>query len=181
MFNSSINLVDFYNKLGYVKYSMNKNTFKSIKERIKTLGLDENKIKNGRKSFLVFKKCNNCNKEYKGNKNQKFCSQKCAIQYREKNKINLWLKTGNAGCDVSTTIRSCIRRYILKEQNNKCSICGIENKWNNKELKFILDHINGDASNNNRENLRLICPNCDSQLETYKSKNKNSARKFRRQ
>lgn len=27
--------------------------------------------------------------------------------------------------------------------------------------------------------MRLICPNCDSQLDTYKSKNKNSARKFR--
>lgn len=27
--------------------------------------------------------------------------------------------------------------------------------------------------------MRLICPNCDSQLDTYKSKNKNSARNFR--
>lgn len=29
---------------------------------------------------------------------------------------------------------------------------------------------------NIRTNLRLVCPNCDSQLETYKSKNKNSDR-----
>lgn len=42
-----------------------------------------------------------------------------------------------------------------------------------------MDHINGDAANNKRENLRLICPNCDSQLDTFKSKNKNSARKER--
>lgn len=37
--------------------------------------------------------------------------------------------------------------------------------------------IDWNASNNKRENLRLICPNCDSQLETFKSKNKNSARR----
>jgi len=35
-------------------------------------------------------------------------------------------------------------------------------EWNGKELHFILDHIDGDASNNHKENLRLICPNCDS-------------------
>ena len=45
----------------------------------------------------------------------------------------------------------------------------------------MLDPIDGNAENNNRENLRLVCPNCDSQLDTYKSKNKNSARaKYRR-
>lgn len=48
--------------------------------------------------------------------------------------------------------------------------------WNNSELVFVLDHIDGNADNNNRDNLRLVCPNCDSQLDTFKSKNKNSAR-----
>ena len=37
--------------------------------------------------------------------------------------------------------------------------------------------IDGD---NVRSNLRLICPNCDSQLDTYKSKNKNGARSYYR-
>ena len=43
-----------------------------------------------------------------------------------------------------------------------------------------MDHINGRASDNRRENLRLICPNCDSQLPTYKSRNKNSDRYYYR-
>jgi len=45
------------------------------------------------------------------------------------------------------------------------------------KLVFVLDHIDGDASNNKRENLRLICPNCDSQTDTFKSKNKFSTRR----
>ena len=57
----------------------------------------------------------------------------------------------------------------------------MEAKWNGKELHFVLDHIDGDASNNHQDNLRLICPNCDSQLDTYKSKNKNSARNSRKE
>lgn len=107
----------------------------------------------------------------------------CIECYRQKvneEKIKNWIETGNTGCGVSTTLRNCIRDYILKKQEYKCAICNIENKWNGKDLHFILDHIDGNAANNFEYNLRLICPNCDSQLDTYKSRNKNSARAFRR-
>ena len=68
------------------------------------------------------------------------------------------------------------KKYFLEEQNHCCAICGMKDEWNGKQLIFILDHIDGNADNNNRDNLRLICPNCDSQLDTFKSKNKKSAR-----
>jgi 5-methylcytosine-specific restriction endonuclease McrA len=58
------------------------------------------------------------------------------------------------------------RRRLLFEQDFKCSICNIS-EWLNKPITFHLDHIDGFKSNEKRENLRLICPNCHSQTETY--------------
>ena len=72
------------------------------------------------------------------------------------------------------------KKDIIEEQGGKCAICGMDNEWNGKPLVFVIDHIDGNASNNTRENLRCVCPNCDSQLPTYKSKNKNGARHYYR-
>lgn len=51
-----------------------------------------------------------------------------------------------------------------------CSICGIS-EWNEKKLSLHLDHINGVKHDNRLENLRLLCPNCHSQTDTYAGRN----------
>jgi 5-methylcytosine-specific restriction endonuclease McrA len=74
------------------------------------------------------------------------------------------------------------KRIIVEERGNQCQVCGIVD-WMGKPIKLELDHIDGNTDNNLRENLRLICPNCHSQTETYKGANtgKNSSRqKMRR-
>lgn len=110
---------------------------------------------------------------------RKYCSIKCQKDYETKMKYQDYLNNQDKylGKEISY---NWLKPIILKEQNNKCSICGISPYWNDKELHFILDHIDGDATNNKRNNLRLVCPNCDSQLDTYKSRNiGKSTRKYK--
>ena len=60
-------------------------------------------------------------------------------------------------------------RKIFKENNYQpyvCSICGLKPTWNNKSLTLTLDHIDGNNRNCLISNLRWVCPNCNSQLET---------------
>lgn len=125
-------------------------------------------------------KCLNCGKEtplYSGSTG-KFCSNKCQGEYKHKRIYQLVLN-GDSSIMRANWDPSCIKSDIIKEQNNECAICRCKLEHNGKPLVFILDHIDGHASNNKRDNLRCICPNCDSQLSTYKSKNKNGDRYYR--
>lgn len=122
--------------------------------------------------------CEWCGKEIKKTRsnrnNTKFCCREWYLEYHAKERYNAYLRDNSIAYGLQNMQR--YKKYFLQEQDHKCAICGMNDTWNNKPLVFILDHIDGNADNNNRENLRLICPNCDSQLDTYKSKNKNSAR-----
>ena len=67
------------------------------------------------------------------------------------------------------------KRYLeagLLEE--KCDWCGIENEWNGKPITLQLDHINGINSDHRLENVRMLCPNCHSQTDSYCGRNKGS-------
>lgn len=74
----------------------------------------------------------------------------------------------------STYARTCLRRRILSLNliEYKCAICGTGPVWMNKTMPLVLDHINGVNNDNRLENLRFVCSNCDTQLPTYKSRNR---------
>jgi hypothetical protein len=82
--------------------------------------------------------------------------------------------------------QSTIRRYYaeyrremglpLRCDNETCIFHQQIPSWNNKPLPLILDHINGVKGDSRPKNLRLLCPNCESQLPTRGGCNKGRVR-----
>lgn len=64
-----------------------------------------------------------------------------------------------------------LRRALVEVGVPEQCDCGLKTEWNGKKLVLQVDHIDGDFSNNRKENLRFLCPNCHSQTETFGTKN----------
>ena len=62
-----------------------------------------------------------------------------------------------------------LRKRLIREGffEHKCYKCK-NSKWNNKDIPLELEHKDGDHSNNNLNNLTLLCPNCHAQTPTYR-------------
>lgn len=143
---------------------------KTVKKYAEKLGIDLSS-----KKYSVYddkqepKYCLECGKPIR--KCQVYCSQECCIKHKKEENYKHYLEHQEEFTGNEITY-AWLKPHILEEQDNHCAICGCEPIHNGKELHFIMDHIDGDAKNNRRDNLRMICPNCDSQLETFKSRNK---------
>lgn len=86
----------------------------------------------------------------------------------ERSKENIFIKD-------STVSQKTLRKWYEKGNYSQyeCAICHREPVWENQPLVLILDHINGINNDDRLENLRWVCPNCNSQLETTGSRNPN--------
>lgn len=64
---------------------------------------------------------------------------------------------------------AAIKRKMLEAGlwKDECSECGQLPFWNGKPLVIQVDHIDGDRTNNGKSNLRLLCPHCHSQTDTF--------------
>jgi hypothetical protein len=138
----------------------------------KSCAVKSNNANFKKKNIIV--NCQNCGIEITGRHRlvQKYCSRKCmGIKTKE--------ITNHKFLDGKIQDQSSIRNVINRIKEHRCEICGITD-WCNKPMILLVDHIDGNANNNDITNLRLICSNCDSQLPTYKSKNKGSGRHYRK-
>ncbi|WP_078324728.1 HNH endonuclease [Mycobacteroides salmoniphilum] len=108
-----------------------------------------------------------------------YCGNACQAMARREVSIKLWLASGEAWVDSRRG--HYVRAFLAEAQSGRCAICSGASIWQDSPLVLVLDHIDGNPANNRRENLRLVCPNCDSQLPTYKSRNRGNGRSFRRQ
>jgi hypothetical protein len=118
--------------------------------------------------------CHTCGKL---TRNPKYCSTKCYSF-----PIEEWLQGKiDGGCNGKVGgCKAPIRQFLLDECGHQCSKCGwCEIHPVTGKIPLEINHIDGNAFNNNRENLEVLCPNCHSLTPNYRGLNRKSMRTHR--
>ena len=120
----------------------------------------------------AFNNCEYCQKEI--DKPKKYCDNKCQQDRQYYDKVMLYKK------GKIDTMGGSFNRFITERDGYKCSECGIK-EWNSKKIVLEVEHKDGNPYNNKEDNIVFLCPNCHSQTDTYKGKNKGNGRHSRRE
>ena len=143
---TSYSQLEVLQKLGFERVSSNRLT---LQDRIK-------------KDGLCVKKWNE-NRELKKKRNLEKLKRSKVLPLKE-----ILVENSTYASSVNLKNR-LINEGLLK---NECVECGCRNMWNKKPISLQLDHIDGNHKDNRLENLRILCPNCHSQTETWGGKKK---------
>ena len=109
-----------------------------------------------------------------GRNSSKFCSNRCQGEFKLAENKNKFVKNG-----ILNVYPSTLKKVFIALKGHKCAICG-GFEWMGKPIPLVLDHIDGNSDNQDFDNIRVVCSNCDAQLPTYKSKNRGKGRVWRR-
>lgn len=118
--------------------------------------------------------CLSCGRELTGSKSKnKYCNNICQQDYERKQYIKRWQAGEETGLSGQYQISGYVRRYMLEKAEYQCEKCG----WHERnpftqEIPLEVHHKDGDYSHTIEENLEVLCPNCHSLTENFKSRGK---------
>jgi hypothetical protein len=111
--------------------------------------------------------------------NHRYCSRVCHLADTEQRLVAAWLGGGyNLPNHGDGRVPEYIKRWWYATYGEQCILCAwAKRRQIDGRIPLTWDHIDGDCTNNRRENVRLLCPNCHALTETYGSLNKISHRR----
>lgn len=173
--------------------------YETVRNRIKTLGLDDSRLKQHSGGTAVAR----CTERELGEavrRSRSYAAVMRALGVRPGgNHARLKARVAELGLDVSHFVgqtwnrglrlgpRKPIDDFLLVGRfipthrlkgrlikaglkRHSCEGCS-RTTWNGLPIPLELDHINGRRDDNRLENLRLLCPNCHAQTPTYRGRN----------
>lgn len=82
-------------------------------------------------------------------------------------------KAANTGVEFklfdNLSTPTAIKARLIKERGHRCECCHLK-EWLTQLITLELEHIDGDNRNNDRSNLKLLCPNCHSYTNTWRGR-----------
>jgi hypothetical protein len=65
-----------------------------------------------------------------------------------------------------------LKKHLIKKKGHKCENCGLT-EWQKQSIVLEVHHEDGDRTNNDFSNLKLLCCNCHALTHNWRNKNKN--------
>jgi len=62
-----------------------------------------------------------------------------------------------------------LKKHLIKEKSHQCEKC-LLTTWLEQNIVLEVHHIDGNRTNNNFDNLQLLCCNCHAQTENWRNK-----------
>ena len=115
------------------------------------------------------RQCKQCHKGL-STRGTVYCNNKCQVEYQAAQKVKCLLEGKYVGKRMNFPNGNWAKNFLISHFNNTCDECGLNGEWNGRPISLEVDHKDGRAYNNSIDNLRLVCPNCHSQTNTFRNK-----------